>query len=327
MLTVRLRLSGRLGALAVLDVFERLLGTFRITPSTWGASNSGDEDRLGGLGALRKYIASHESSIEFFSATRDQKVASPSADKRRGVWNVDIVVFEADVAWLELAVRALRDFAGMTELVDGEVMRGMPGHFELAPSPPIARCSHAVLTTDGQVIAAYDDPSVFWASWDAVADVNGRKLCTRALRALDEERWLGETFEGSMAMARAAKPKLTEYPLIQLTGIEGPWWDYGDVQDEKAGWPLLDLVGYDAKTKTVEYAAKPGHQGHVLLQELDTIVQLVGFRKTRDGKPVETVRVVFLDEAQARVEKRPLLDVGGRVYYTGSDGELVELTS
>lgn len=326
-LTIRLRLSGTLSALPVLDVFERFLRTFRIDPTMWGATSSGDTQRPGGLAALRKYIAAHEPAIEAFHANRDQEVASPSAYKHDDAWKIQIVAFHADVAWLELAVRALRDFAGTPGLHDGEVMRGMPGHFELAPSPPIARCNHAVLTTDAQVSAAYDDPAVFWSSWATVDEVQARKLCTRAPRALDEEHWLGETFEDSMAMARAAKPELTEYWPVQLTGIEGPWWDYGDVQDEKAGWPMLDLVGYDAKTRTVEYAAKPGHDGHLLLQELESIRRLVARHKTGDGKPVDMVRIVFLDEPQARTEKRPLLDVGAKVFYTGSDGELVELAS
>jgi hypothetical protein len=72
-------------------------------------------------------------------------------------------------------------------------------------------------------------------------------------------------------------------------------------------------------------AAKPGPRGHVLLQEIDTIRQLVGRGKTRDKKPVKCVRVVFLDEATARIEKRPLLDVGAKVYFMGTEGELVEL--
>lgn len=325
-LTIRLRLARTQPVIAVLDVFERLVETFAIKPTNWSATSSGDEQRLGGLADLRTYIQENEPMIEFFSAVRNSRVASASGDKAKDAWNLDITVFHGDETWLRTAIDATREAASYPALIDAMVSRGSANSLEFAPSPPIAQGNYVVLTTEAQVAEAYDDPAVFWASWDNVEDVNGRKLCTRALRALADEYWLGETFEASMAMARAARPHLTQYPLIRLSGMEGPWWDFGDVQDEKAGWPMLDLVGYEPKTETVEFAAKPGHSGHVLLQEIDTIRQLVGRGKTRDKKPVKAVRVVFLDEATARVEKRPLLDVGAKVYYMGKETELVELT-
>jgi hypothetical protein len=49
-------------------------------------------------------------------------------------------------------------------------------------------------------------------------------------------------------------------------------------------------------------------------------------RKDRDGHPVDTVRVVFAEEWMAHRERRPLLDVGARVYFmdrnTGRDIEI-----
>jgi len=43
------------------------------------------------------------------------------------------------------------------------------------------------------------------------------------------------------------------------------------------------------------------------------------------GPPVKTVRIVFLDGWAAKQEKRPLLDIGCRVYPYDTQGELVEL--
>lgn len=325
-LTLRVRISGTQHSSDVLDSFERLAEIFELSPKNWGATSSGDQLRPGGLVELRRYVVAHDQKIEAFSVFEDPRVVLAAADKFEGAWRIDVMKFDADTTWLSKAVGALRGFPNIPSMLDAAVSRHEPGHLQFAPSPPIAQSNYAVLTTDAQVAAAYDDPSVFWDCWSAVEDVKGHKLCTRALDSLGYEAWLGWTFEGSMALARAARPHLTEYPWIQLSGMEGPWWDFGDVQWERAGWPMLDLVGYEPRTETVELAAKPGHDGHVLLQEIDTIRQLVSRGKTRDKKPVKCVRVVFLDEATARVEKRPLLDVGAKVYYMGKQAELVELT-
>jgi hypothetical protein len=40
-----------------------------------------------------------------------------------------------------------------------------------------------------------------------------------------------------------------------------------------------------------------------------------------DGQPLEAVRVVFLDEAAAREERRALLEYGLQVFYIGEEGE------
>ena len=46
------------------------------------------------------------------------------------------------------------------------------------------------------------------------------------------------------------------------------------------------------------------------------------------GRPVDTVRIVFLEEWMARRERRPLLDVGARVFFmdprTGRDVEVTD---
>jgi hypothetical protein len=43
---------------------------------------------------------------------------------------------------------------------------------------------------------------------------------------------------------------------------------------------------------------------------------LIGVKKDRQGRPIDTVRVVFAEEIMARAERRSLLDVGARVYFT-----------
>src|SRR5690606_29706461 len=141
--------------------------------------------------------------------------------------------------------------------------------------------------------------------------------------------------DDTMELARHARPKLTWYSNdpYWYAGY-APWWEPGDPQDEKAGFPALTLVGYIAESKTVEftgYVAKGRlHEGdeprHVVITEIHAVRELVARKQTDDGRPVETVRIVFPEEWMARQERRPLLDVGARVYYMdGTTGALVEV--
>lgn len=320
-----IRFPRRLPALAILDRFQNVAQRVGVDGTMWRASDSGDDERPGGFAALRKYIASRESEIDIFVTNKPKHVLA-KAYQGKGDWLLEFVKLKGDADWVRTGIETLRSISDDKELINGYVHREPLATTDFPVTAPIAGQSYAVLVTDAQVNDAYDDPAVFWKAWDNVETLGNRKLCTRALDALGRERWLGETFERTMALARAAKPKRTAYPLVQFTGVEGPWWDYGDVQDEKAGWPMLDLVGYEPKTKTLEYAAKPNHRGHVLIQELQTLKGIVDHGKSPDGEPVKVVRVVFADEKQARTEKRPLLDVGAKVYYLDKKGDLVELT-
>ena len=45
----------------------------------------------------------------------------------------------------------------------------------------------------------------------------------------------------------------------------------------------------------------------------------------KDGKEVETVRVVFVDKEKAEREKQPLLEGGAKVIYMNEKGKEVEI--
>jgi hypothetical protein len=144
-----------------------------------------------------------------------------------------------------------------------------------------------------------------------------------------------------MHLARIAKPRQTMY-FAPWHGPQSaafaPWWEYGDIiADERAGYPALSFVGYNPATRTVEYAgfctntdiAKGGPDPrHVLIREIHEVRALVKAQKDREGRPVDTVRIVFLEEWMARRERRPLLDVGARVFFmdpkTGRDVEITD---
>ncbi len=99
------------------------------------------------------------------------------------------------------------------------------------------------------------------------------------------------------------------------------------IRESLIGCLVLREVGYDAATRTFELTGiyEPSPTGDVgpLLSSLPTVVA-----EGRDsaGNPVETVRVVFLWEWQARrAAAGPLRDAGAKVFYQGDQGQLVEV--
>jgi len=214
------------------------------------------------------------------------------------------------------------------------------------PSPPLARYHHVTTVTDAEVAAAYEDPSsfphewkgTFFDCWDRVERVGEYNVCIRALEELSVHHWLAKTFENTMHLVRIAKPKLTRYGAPgEVDPAFAAWWEFGDlIADEAAGYPALSLIGYDPGTRTVEYAGfctnTPVNRGgedprHVLIREIHALRGLVKAKKDHEGRPVDTVRIVFLEEWMARRERRPLLDAGARVFYAHpKSGELIEVT-
>jgi hypothetical protein len=93
------------------------------------------------------------------------------------------------------------------------------------------------------------------------------------------------------------------------------------------GGSALELVGYDGKRKIVEYAGViGGDRRHVLIREIHQLRALVQAGALDDGRQVAAVHVVFPDAASARQERRPLLDVGAKVFHLAPSGKTVELT-
>jgi hypothetical protein len=254
-------------------------------------------------------------------------VSIRTVDDDDRIWGVSIRHgHEAiDQAWMAHLLAILRDAHAFPGLLDAAVARDSSTLTNFVPEPPIARARHAVLVTDAEVAAAYDDPAVFWKMWKVEPVGKHWKLCTRALDKLDETRWLADTFESTMALVRAAKPKLTEYPWPVYWEPEmAPWWEYGDLQDEKAGFPALAPGDYDEATKTYDFLGfvtrTPLIEGgdeprHVLVREIHNLRKLIRRKRDAAGRPVEAVRVTFMEEWMARQERRPLLDAGARVFY------------
>jgi hypothetical protein len=239
------------------------------------------------------------------------------------------------VGELQRQLHTLRGALRLPGLIRAVVSREYEHHTQFPLRPPIAAANYAVITTEADVDAAYLEPEVFWNAWDTIEEHGDFRLCTRGLHLpdpIDERAWLAHTFDDSMAMARAARPKQTWYGLASRPGPRyAPFWEPGDPADGKAGFACIAPIGYDPATRTVEYTAyvpppTGGIPNHLLLYDIHIIRAAVIRKKTLKGEPVDTVRVVFLDEAAARAERRPLLDVGARVFFHTADKRLVELT-
>ena len=75
----------------------------------------------------------------------------------------------------------------------------------------------------------------------------------------------------------------------------------------------------------LEFTAWIEGDRHIPLREISMVGGLLAAEKDSQGRPVDDVRVVFLDEATARWECRPLKDVDALVYFHNLTGNLVEV--
>jgi hypothetical protein len=290
----------------------------------------------GGLPALKARMSNTKdvSAVSFLDV--DGSRLSLVDDEDDGRWRVLIhrnrkTITRSWLARLVAIVQSAPDFPGLRAAA---VERDPSSMTSFVPLPPIAVANHAVLVTDAQVADAYYDPEAFWKVWD-VEPLGAWKLCTRALDEIDEYRWLAYTFESTMALVRAARPGLSKYGVAYWEPETAIWWEFGDYQDEKGGYPALAPGDYDEATRTYDMIGfitktpleKGGEEPrHVLVREIHYVRDMVRSKRDAARRPVEAVRITFLEEWMARQERRPLLDAGARVYFRGNKtGELIEV--
>ncbi|MGI9303174.1 MAG: hypothetical protein ACR2RB_10765 [Gammaproteobacteria bacterium] len=185
--------------------------------------------------------------------------------------------------------------------------------------PLVYGSSHLTVVTTEQVDGAYREPAMFWrAGWDADETCDDQRLLLRGLDIEAGPDYLAQIIPHQWAMARAAKPGLTKYYLPQVEPEEERVY--------RAGAPTLDIVGHLAGENLVEFscALEPGQ--HINGWEIFNLYGLIQAGELPDGRQVDVVRVVFLECATAEQEKRPLLDIGARVYCYDDAGELIEIS-
>lgn len=177
--------------------------------------------------------------------------------------------------------------------------------------PLVTSNSHIVVTNVEAVEEHYDDPAAFWgAGWQRAAEDDGQILLTRALDLAAGPKYLEAILDHQWAMARAARPGEATY--------EAPVYRADERALFGAGAPRLRFVGYDEDARLAEYSCALAEGEHIRGWEVYALRAIVEARALPSGHPVDTVRVVFLDEPTARAEKRPLLDIGCRVFHCGA---------
>ena len=208
----------------------------------------------------------------------------------------------------------LRDSLAAGLPIEGHAIRQGTA-MRICPLPPIAGYYQVVITTRSAVEAAYDDPSVFWSMFPGVEEYGERLLLTRHLDKHTEDVYLPDAWRESWALARAAKPKQTRFTGFQLYDWNKSWY-FGMPQ-------TLRIAGLHPVTKDCELTCVLGPDEHVSGSEIRGLSVMLRTKKLPTGEACETARVVFPDEATARREKRPLLDVGASVGFIDADARLV----
>jgi hypothetical protein len=176
--------------------------------------------------------------------------------------------------------------------------------------PPLILSDCAVVVTEAQIAAAYDDVQRFIDSFEGHYEKDGQILVWRGLELIHkDDAWLRLAYAHNGLLARFAKPSLTEYN----SGAGVKTWHRHLFFDE--GTPALQFVAYLEDTKTVVYSGHLAPDQHPLPREYKLFKQLTRRKRDSDGRQVDEVQIHFFTEAMALREKRPLLDIGCRVFF------------
>lgn len=178
------------------------------------------------------------------------------------------------------------------------------------PTVPLAGVQERlVMTSDAAIAAVYDDADGFLRGW-RVTRKDDRVLALRCLEEIEKRDVFLATKDHQWQMARAAKAGQTKYYDPVVTDDLRDWFEKGTAQLSESG----------TNDGVTELAC----------QTLDEKTHLPGFEiyRVRELAKTGTIKVVFEDRATAEREKRPLLDVGARVFYMDAPNNRdVELTS
>jgi hypothetical protein len=186
-----------------------------------------------------------------------------------------------------------------------------------APTPPHAMPGHVLFIADrAEIERDYVDPGAYWRAWEQATELGeGRVLLTRALTVLDEVEYKRRTYPAAWAMARAARSGLTHYQHHQadeLSEAERALFESGE--------STLTQVGYHPDEHWIEFTAMVPDGAHIAPREIFQLDELVAARQLPDGRPLQTVRVTFPNQAMAEQEARPLLDIGVTVQFFSEAG-------
>jgi len=198
-------------------------------------------------------------------------------------------------------------------------MRRTGGGLDALPEVPLIGSGHLAMVTDEDVASHYDRPEAFWElDWQFKKTFGPRTLVARSLDKADSCDVLRDILPGQGRLARAAAPGKTKWVPPQI------------VEDEReillSEPRTLNPVGYLPESKTIEYSSDQAAGVSIPIWEIYTLKKLIDGKVEGSGRPVETVRVVFMYRKSAMAQKRPLLDIGAEVHFYNKQGELEQVT-
>lgn len=282
------------------------------------------------LSAPAVKIGEHTRVVFTPAATRDPEYAKSAL--------VEVDLSSADFNTVDAVVESVDIIRRLLEherVVEARVERsGNDAH--ILPSLPLVRSYfHAVVATDARVAEDYDDVAAFWACWDAVEQIGEHRLATIAVDAVEPTDYLDRVQNRHRAMARLVKPtRAATEPIATVTKwVDPKRAQYGyveEMRDEERviylrGEGCLRPVAYIESDARAEFSCVLEEGQHIPGWEIDGLWRWLYEQSMPDGSPLREARITFAYESQARAEKRPLLDVGARVFYLATDRSLVEI--
>ncbi|NJK31033.1 MAG: hypothetical protein HC927_00720 [Deltaproteobacteria bacterium] len=322
-LHARVDLSGAEAAFErLLDWARRLsLGPLAEFSIGGGETHKGDEAEL------RRYrdIANSDGVVLAWPVSRGLDFVAGSSRVGRG-WELDFRIDTSDpqaestvvrdtLETLESCVIGMLDDPCVTNAI---VRREGAGTARL-PRPAEIDIGSTLIVTKGSLAWFFDDvDAVLGTGWDERLERDGRILLRRAAGLIDGLEYRHKVQEQQWTLARLARPKMTMYDLGTVPDEEWPIYH--------TGAPRLETVGYLESEHLLELSCVlTGPNHHIQGWEICNLAEIVQRRQLPDGRPIERVRVVFLEREQAMRERRPLLDNGIEVYCLDEEAELVRI--
>lgn len=173
--------------------------------------------------------------------------------------------------------------------------------------PPLAETSPFALVTESMVRNSYEEPEVFWQSWDTIERFGEQFFLTRGLNYPKSPDFLSHILDNNWAMARVAKAGLTKYSFLRPTEEEKPI-----VKKNSSKLSARDYVEEEDILLYQCHLEKDEHlPGWEILELCDVRFELPG----ADGESPINIGIVFSNESSAQREKRPLHDLNIKVYF------------
>ncbi len=243
-------------------------------------------------------------------------------DEDRWIWkpyiNVEAVSPEGISRYLRLATDFCRLLLDEGLLIGASLTRHTKYCGGIPEVPLVENNCHLILVNQAEVSQYYEHEDSFWNGWEKIAHDENMYLLARALDAAGDLEFLKAVQGHQWAMARAAKPGKTIYEYFEIVK---------ETAHVFSGGPeYLKAVAYLPDKKTMEMSCYVEEPGHISPLQIYQVFQLLEEGALPDGRPLQTIRIVFPEKAMADREKRPLLDIGARVFFENSEGDLVEIT-